>query len=62
MLQHHEIQLLNIPERQKNMLLAIADYEQGWISESDLEEKLRKVLLSKETPKKFSVSIKEQNS
>ena len=48
MLQHDEIALMtSLTETQKNMLLAIADYEQGWISESDLEKKLRKILMTK---------------
>jgi hypothetical protein len=52
MLQHHEIELIKtLTETQKDMLLAIADYEQGWISEDDLENKLRKILMKKKKDK-----------
>lgn len=45
MLQHHEIKLMtNISTKQKEILLAFADYEQGWISEQELEDKLTKII------------------
>jgi hypothetical protein len=58
MLQHNEIKLLKITERQKNMLLAIADYNEGWIGEDDLEKKLRKVLMVKDTPMPCAVKVR----
>lgn len=44
MLQHHEIKLLNISNKQKDILLAYADYNEGWITEQELEDKLKKII------------------
>jgi hypothetical protein len=45
MLQHHEIKLMNtISTKQRDILLAFADYEQGWITEQELEDKLTKII------------------
>jgi hypothetical protein len=45
MLQHHEIKLMNtISKKQRDILLVFADYEQGWISEQELEDKLTKII------------------
>lgn len=44
MLQHHEIKLMNISTKQKDILLAYADYNEGWITEKELEDKLTKII------------------
>jgi hypothetical protein len=49
MLKHDEIQLIKnqVSETQYNMLLAIADYNEGWIAVEQLEKKLRTILMAK---------------
>lgn len=47
MLQHHEIKLMNISTKQKDILLAYADYNEGWITEKELEDKLTKIINQK---------------
>ncbi len=45
---HEEIKLMtSITEKQKEMLLCIADYNEGWIDEKDLEDKLALILKRK---------------
>ncbi|CAG7581661.1 MAG: hypothetical protein SLAVMIC_00953 [uncultured marine phage] len=46
MLNHREIEIYSksMTPTQKKMLLAIADYNEGWISEENLENKLRTIL------------------
>lgn len=48
MLQHHEIKLMtNISNKQRDILLVMADYDQGWITEQELEDKLTKIIKRK---------------
>ena len=45
MLSHEEIKALKlITNNQRKMLLVIADYNEGWITESELETMLIKIL------------------
>ena len=45
---HEEIKSnTNLTDKQKEMLLCIADYNEGWISEKDLENKLSLILKRK---------------
>ena len=45
---HEEIKSnTNLTDKQKDMLLCIADYNEGWISEKDLENKLSLILKRK---------------
>lgn len=46
MMNHSEIEAIKprISNTQYKMLIAIADYNEGWITEDQLEEKLRKIL------------------
>lgn len=42
---HEEIKSnTNLTDKQKEMLLCISDYNEGWISEKDLENKLSLIL------------------
>jgi hypothetical protein len=47
MMNHEEIKSSNITDKQKEILLCIADYNEGWISEQDLEDKLSLILKRK---------------
>lgn len=48
MMNHEEIKSnTNLTDKQKEMLLCIADYNEGWISEKDLENKLSLILKRK---------------
>jgi hypothetical protein len=45
MMNHEEIKSnTNLTDNQKEMLLCIDDYNEGWISEQDLEDKLSLIL------------------
>jgi hypothetical protein len=48
MMNHDEIKnSIDLTARQKEMLLCIADYNEGWITEKDLEDKLSLILKRK---------------
>ena len=48
MMNHEEIKSnTNLTDKQKEMLLCIADYNEGWISEQVLEDKLSLILKHK---------------
>ena len=48
MMNHDEIKnSIDLTARQKEMLLCIADYNEGWITEKDLEAKLSLILKRK---------------
>ena len=45
MMNHDEIKnSIDLTVRQKEMLLVIADYNEGWITEKELEDKLKIIL------------------
>ena len=45
---HEEIKSnTNLTDKQKDMLLCIADYNEGWVSEKDFENKLSLILKRK---------------
>lgn len=48
MLQHNEIDSLyllsRVTKKQRDILLVIADYDQGYITEQQLEDKLTKII------------------
>jgi len=44
MMSHEEIKKNKYPKKQERMLLAIADFNEGWIDEDSLESKLYKIL------------------
>lgn len=45
---HEEIKSnTNLTDKQKEMLLCIADYNEGWIDENQLEKRLQKILKRK---------------
>lgn len=48
MMNHEEIKSnTNLTDKQKEMLLCIADYNEGWITEKDLEDRLSLILKRK---------------
>lgn len=49
MMNHSEIELIKsrISNTQYKMLIAIADYNEGWIDENQLEKRLQKILKCK---------------
>lgn len=48
-MKHSEIELIKhrISNTQYKMLIAIADYNEGWIDENQLEQKLKEILKRK---------------
>jgi hypothetical protein len=48
MMNHDEIKnSIDLTARQKEILLCIADYNEGWLTEKDLEDKLKIILKRK---------------
>ena len=48
MMNHEEIKSnTNLTDKQKEILLCIADYNEGWITEKDLENRLNLILKRK---------------
>jgi hypothetical protein len=48
MMNHEEINSsTSITDKQKEMLLCIANYNEGWITEKELEDKLKVILKHK---------------